>query len=259
MSKVNNLVVRGDSWFSVPAIPPNLTNIIEVLGRFPLFTDSHDNQRYFLVYQHAAKGTTLRDMVNTEKGNHNIEKVFIKHRSRGNKVKALLLAGGGNDFLNKFNSLLDQYQQGRTGKNAFNEDRMEKFIEKLKGYYQYFIDLCNSDEYNCKVVTLSYSYPSPQKGGLLGEILTGKGYNTVDIRKKICKSMIDDYFVGALLENLVNKNKKRFYYVSSHELVGPGEYIDEIHLNPKGCRIVAQAIKGKLNEIFFTTNNAPVT
>ena len=265
MSKVIiNLVAEGDSWFSVPAIPPGFTNIIEVLERFPSFTYSHENQRYSLVYKHAAIGRTLQDMVDAEQGNSNIERAFKRYRSTSQlgNVKALLLAGGGNDFLDKLDSLLNKNQQETTDKDAvneavkdaFNESMMEKFIEELREDYQYFINLCKNDRYNCKVVTLSYCYPKPQKNGHLGKIFARKGYNKADIRKKICKIMIDNY-LETLLKDLANENEGSFYYVASHEKVKEKYYIDEIHLDLEGCRIVARAIEEKLNEIFFPTKN----
>ena len=248
--EITHLISVGDSWFAYPDTPFT-TNIMAVLKNLSSFTDSHANQVYEIVEHQAASGKTLQQMVEHEKGSQNIENI-IKRRKTTNQlgnIKALLLAGGGNDFLNDFSSLLKTYKPGMSSQDAFDEEKMSLLIGKLKNHYQYFIDLGKKHE--CAVISLSYCYPIPRPNGFLDKIFKNKKYPDENIRKYICRLSIGKYFVP-MLDSLCSKigNQYLFYYVPSHKKVVEEYYRDEIHLNRKGCKKIALAIEDKLDEVF---------
>lgn len=267
-----NIIAEGDSWFSYPeepwVIPILGMRSTDVLARF-----MYRARKYQLVRGGALamRGESLAKMrAKEEKGEAILEELKklnnVNNTDQEYHIKAMIFSGGGNDLIENLNNIIlykkDVKLSNPEARVCLDRNALGTLKERVKNDYQYFINLCKN--YNVKLITHTYYYPNPTKGGarLLGGMLKvtdpwfkkefeGKGYEgEIDLQKDICKYLIKDYFIP-LLKELKKTNQSDFDFVNVTEIgLKEKDQLDEIHLNASGCIKVAKAFIKKLNGYF---------
>ena len=279
VSKVT-VIAEGDSWFSIPHIPPHASSALHYFNlkastgslQYMLAgRNSHcGQQRVGSPTSFARYGHTSTRMVRDIR---EIRKKILECQKANKPIKALLFSAGGNDLIGLFQKgkILKTYpgkSKYREPKQVIHQGDLKDLIKTIKKNYQIFIDLCKKHE--MKMIAHSYCYPAPDQGGFRlidispeFPILAGpwfepefekKSYPRGSIRNNICKILIDDYFVPMLVQ-LEKNNKGTFYFIRSHTILKKYHtqasikniHLDEIHLKAKGYQILAQEFRKELD------------
>ena len=248
------LVAEGDSWFDYPWL--------DVLGAL------EDNYGYE-VEEVAHKGDRVEDMAYAESQlvdfNRKLEKVI----RRGERPRAILLSGGGNDIAgDDFHIFLNHRASGAPG---LNESVVAGIIDErlTLSYARIISSVAETSKKllgeHLPVLVHGYGYAVPDGRGFWGGgwFLPGpglapgferKGYHKLSERKKILRALIDRF--NANLQELVALPafKDFVHYVDVRPTLPSGAsyqtyWADELHPTRIGFQRVAaefEAVLGRL-------------
>ena len=152
------LVAEGDSWFDFPY--PCRTDIVKQMQHLG-----------YAVSEVADSTHTLEFMATKEHQKHEFEDVVNKLAKRKTRPTAVLLSGGGNDFIDRLPLLLNEYDPkiptlDEKEVNDFVENHIRKFYEE---WLKFVTDTCDKAFENIEripIIIHGYAYVVPDGRGL---------------------------------------------------------------------------------------------
>jgi len=248
------IVSEGDSWFAYPKkniIAGKNSNIINNLIRV-----LKNHKRKFNMLELANNGDEIVDMLSGD------SKFVLLNVVKDIKVDFLLISGGGNDFVGKFDFefVLRKNPEGTKPVDYINKVRFDRKLIQIKHAYQDLIDYMDTFSKNkdIKIITHTYGHVTPQnKPAKFLKGIIEKGPWMFPALKK-CQVPKEHWKpIATMLIDRMKKNIKllhessngRFHFVDSTELITDNDWIDEIHLTPNGFKRVAKAMHDKMMEL----------
>lgn len=254
-SQSNNplLVAEGDSWLNLRG--PDLEEALESQG--------------YKVKSDAKAGARLQEMITDEQ----LEKLRAMLNKVQGSPQAMILSGGGNDFLDRFDRCLHPREYAVDNDNVsiekmFNESGLESVLKELKELYRKWFDevsKCMTREWpKTRIPILIHSYACPsidekglvrcyffRKGPWLQQGFIKRGW-VPKINKKRKQEVVRQAFEGltrAVRCTIDAHNKDSTYNEVRHVDVATvvkgrhwkkGPWNDQIHLTRDGYGAVAK-------------------
>ena len=236
------LIAEGDSWFDYPF--HDVLSDLEDLYAFDVESVAHHGDS---VEEMAYSGGQLDDF------SRRVEKTL----RTGVKPRAILLSGGGNDVAgDEFAVLLNH---ARSSISGLNESVVDGIIqERVRDAYVTILaaitQICKSQiGSTVPIIIHGYDYPVPDGRGFLGGFgpLPGpwlepgfrdKGYSDMNVRKGICKDLIDRF--NEMLAKLAGQPPfSHVRYLDLRETLSTGpkfkaDWANELHPTGEGFKKV---------------------
>ncbi len=233
------LVAEGDSWFDFPLS----ADIVDVLRDFG------DD-----VKSVADPGHTLKDMARNREQHKEFKKALKELVKIDAVPAAVLLSGGGNDFVKKLGSLLRPYNSGAA---ALDQAKVKTFIKKLRANYNIWLDFvmdaCEAAFSKNIPVFHGYAYVVPNgepdalsKGPWLKPAFEYLGHSDLAQNTKTMKHLIDQF--NKMLEDLANR-RKHVHYVNLREELTDNDWFDELHPAWGGVHKVVIKLRSEIAKV----------
>ena len=234
------LVAEGDSWFDFQVS----ADIVTVLGDFG------DD-----VKSVADPGHTLKDMARTKEQHKEFKKALKDLAKLKTVPAAVLLSGGGNDFVKKLGSLLRPYNPGAA---ALDQAKVKTFIKKLQSNYNMWLDFVMDAcemvfSKNIPVFVHGYAYVVPNgepdaftQGPWLRPAFENQGHTNLAQNTKTMRTLIDQF--NSMLEGLANR-RKHVHYVNLREELTDNDWFDELHPAPDGVRRIVIKFRSEIERV----------
>jgi hypothetical protein len=248
------LLCEGDSWFSLGALPSS--NML-----FPLrFRQST------LLMNLAAPGDTLLNMTDPLKNRQ------LKEALDETQWNAIFISGGGNDLIDRIGNVVCAPSTG-AGKNFLDHiDRVELagLRVAIHGHHRRLATLRNGSRKNAStpIVTHVYDYPTPRMAParFLGIGSRGPWLYPALVQRKVPGKFwipIVDYVFESVASALVELSAvlDDFHVIATTRGVltrarlgttgEDGDWLNEIHPNPRGFKKLAEVISPELDAMLF--------
>ena len=260
VSEVPDLIfAEGDSWLEFP--PGDVLDFLWKAG--------------CKIREVAHWSHTMRDMAYAEHQLDSQASMLASIPRTGIVPRAVLLSGGGNDLVDRFPALLNDFVPATP---ALKQHQLDDFVENLRHMYirlaHFITDKCNEvfeldqkpegEQYRIPILVHGYAYPVPDgrrkvKFLLLGEpwlqpVFQAKGY--LDIGKNIETMQVA---VNALNEMLASLREEpglqHVHYVDLRPLLSCrlgehlNDWVDELHPSEEGFQKVADAFLGVIERL----------
>lgn len=263
------LVAEGDSWFSYLG-----TNVIAAL---------EDNHSYD-VEEVADRGDTLEEMAYDKNQINELIKCLEQLKDDKIRPGAILLSGGGNDFVSALPAILNYNQPNCEDHSVLNEKIMNQVIDnRFKNAYKTLIDCITkkskqvfNTDIPIPILIHGYDYFVPNGrevdfDGLIGEmgevvvrawrhfkegkpwygpwlkpVFEKKGYNDLTQNTDTIKKVVDRF--NKMLFNL-KEEFNHVHYVDVRGCLTEKDWSDEIHPTEKGFEKAAGKFEKKIKHI----------
>jgi lysophospholipase L1-like esterase len=242
-SSVGTLIAEGDSWFDYP-FNDVLKDLEDDYG-YDVESVAHAGDR---VEDMAYSGGQLDALI------RQIEKIL----RRGDRPRAILLSGGGNDIAGEFEfgMLLNHAASGASGLNSQVADGVinQRLYDAYATILSAITKVCESTlGTKVPIVIHGYDYAVPDGRGFMGGMwrlpgpwlepgLRQKGYMAMADRKRLVKELIDRF--NAMLRTLAsNPSFAHVKYVDLRNTLASANYkqdwANELHPTKSGFSKVA--------------------
>ena len=211
---VTFLVAEGDSWFSFP-------NGIDVVNRL---------RQYGAEVESVAEWShTLESMAEHEEQREGFRRALTRIGDKQAVPRAVLLSGGGNDFIDKLPSFLNP--NGPQG-DPIDDHLLDKFIGHLQSKYHMWLnfvtDACKrtfDTKTPVPILVHGYGYVVPN-GAWLQPLFKAAGYTNLAQNSTTMRGLIDRF--NDMLKE-VAKDREHVQYVDLRPTLTDGDWQDEIH------------------------------
>lgn len=235
------LFAEGDSWHDLPIDQNGYNDVVDYLG-----------QTFgYAVFPRADSGAELTSIRDDIVGDPTWPSTIL-----GEDPDAMLLDGGGNDlFHGRLADLLDTRADGRRGADLLRNDEVESLMEELRALYREIVDYVDSVVDDLPIFVHGYAVPFasgqateilgvPVAGPWIRHILLDRGIDDETEQREILTAVVRRF--NELLAQL-DESTPQVHYVDVRPLATePGDWRDELHLVPKGCRRVAAALDARI-------------
>ena len=232
------LVAEGDSWFDTPFAP----DILDTLERFG-----------FDVEECARASHTLRCMAQSKNQKNDVKELLLKLGKRGTPPKAILLSGGGNDFVDHLPTLLNDTNPNDP---ILNQKAVNKFLKRLKvdfvSWLKFVSDTCDDVFGKSNPIPIyfhGYAYVVPDGRGFLPfkSWLKGKfkrkGHTSLEQNIQAMEHFVDLF--NGMLSDLCEINSRYHHIDLRKELTNDSsrykdDWNDELHPTRAGYKKVTR-------------------
>lgn len=219
---VTRIVSEGDSWFQFPFI---LNDIV----------DNIMNDDDFAVFSLGAAGDHLSNMINAAEY---VEAI------RREQPEFFLISGGGNDLVGGRNlaQVLHPFASGRRPDEYLNP-QFDAFVEQIRANYRRLFNSIQTRFPHLKILCHGYDYPIPSNGRWLGQPMQSLGIEAPSLQQEILMVVMDrlNDVIGEVASNFNNTQ-----FLDLRNLVGSGEWFDELHPKNSGFRRVSDVFLSAL-------------
>jgi len=242
--KLGVVFAEGDSWFSYPGM--------DIVSRL-------EDHHHYEVESAAHAGDCIEDMAYSKKQKEDLSRRLTKVLARGDKVKAIMISGGGNDIAgDEFSALLNY---AMTAPPELNDSVVTGTLERIRDAY---VTLISSIGTICEhligervpVIVHGYGYAVPDGRGFLtgAFFLPGpwlepgfrrKGYVAMGVRQHVVHTLIDRFHDDVLtqVKHAVASTQAVTILDFRNILLDDGSYEDwwanELHPTDRGFKEIA--------------------
>lgn len=246
-----NLVAHGDSWFDYPISNPDYpnyshTDIIVWLQEELIKPRPH-------IANIAHYGDATDDILSKRKV------ADLVRALQARKADAILLSGGGNDFIvKKFDKyIVDASSVGRDPDKAIASE-YQGALDRIVQRYQFFKTICDTHAPGVPIFFHSYDFARPTGVGVLGCALGPWLFPVLKARGWMAQPKGSDLSRGSYILRLMLQQfderlrtfAEQFPNVTALKTQGiikqPGMWDNETHLKPEGFREIAKVFAGAL-------------
>jgi len=242
------ILAEGDSWFAYPreyilfGAPANIIHHLRA-------------REEFVIENTSSSGDEAVAMLTGDSKLKLLKKLNTVH------YDLLLFSGGGNDIVGAYDMdfFLRRKEPGMTALDCLDEVRLSRRLGQIEDVYQDLLDYVAtySRNPNIKVITHTYDYvvPNVQGATFFGGIwdydkgrswmypfMVKKGITETKDQREIARRMLER--LQQMMLNLASKDqyKNQFIVVTTQGTLSDNDWLNEIHPNTKGFKLVEQKI-----------------
>ncbi|AEG94050.1 SGNH/GDSL hydrolase family protein [Ramlibacter tataouinensis] len=226
-SRAPTILAIGDSWFWYPFYGGSLINY---LGQA---VKSKDH----FIFAIGMNGAEAYDYIDGKYARQ-VREALKGYR---NKLKAVFISGGGNDFAGfaDLRPLLksDCSQEDDPQACFAAKPGLDEFFAAVDDHYRRLVGLIHaSTRSDCVVVMHTYDYAIPNGRGVFGDSWLKPALDDAKVKPHLqqeCVKLLIDRF-AEVLESICESDPEHFRLVDSRGTLAPEHWANELHPTPQG-------------------------
>lgn len=226
-SRAPSILAIGDSWFWYPFYGGSLINYLGEAVR----------SKGHFIFAKGMNGAEAYDYIDGKYARQ------VREALRGwrNKLQAVFISGGGNDFAGFADLrplLKDDCSKEEEPDGCFAaKPGLDDFFAEVDDHYRRLVGLIHaSTRSDCIVVMHTYDYAIPSGEGVFGDSWLKPALDDAQVRPDLqqrCVNLLIDRF-AEVLESICESDPVHFKLVDSRGTLAPADWSNELHPTHEG-------------------------